>query len=85
MEQKTIKRTYTGEVISDKMDKTVVVKVVRTCADARFNKIGKKVKNYKVHDEHEVAKVGDVVEFGEGKPVSKTKYMYFVRVVSSAR
>lgn len=77
------KRTLVGEVVSDKMDKTVVVKTVRTVAHPRFHKIMHKSKKYKVHDENEVAKTGDLIEFYEGRPVSKTKYMYLSRVVQS--
>lgn len=77
------KRTLVGEVVSDKMDKTVVVKTVRTVIHPRFHKTMHKTKKYKVHDENEVAKMGDVVEFYEGRPVSKTKYMYLSRVVQS--
>jgi len=83
MEKKEKKqiRTFVGEVISDKMDKTVVVKMVRTYNHPVFHKTMHKSKNYKVHDEKELASVGDVVEFYEGRPVSKTKCMYLARVI----
>lgn len=76
-----LKRLLTGEVISDKMDKTVVVKTQRTFRHAQLHKVMRSTKNYKVHDETKQAKVGDLVEFYEGRPVSKTKYMYLARVV----
>jgi small subunit ribosomal protein S17 len=75
---------YVGKVISDKMDKTVVVKVTRTYTDDTFHKVVRSSKKYKVHDEKELAKMGDTVEFFEGRPVSKTKYMYLSRVVEAA-
>lgn len=78
------KRVHIGEVISDKMDKTVVVKVERTFTHPTFHKIMRSNKKYKVHDAQEQAKVGDIVEFYEGRPVSKTKYMYLARVVKPA-
>jgi small subunit ribosomal protein S17 len=78
------KRAYTGVVISDSMDKTLVVKTERSYAEKQLSKIMRTSKNYKVHDEQELAKVGDVVEFVEGRPVSKTKYMYLTRVVKAA-
>lgn len=78
------KRVYTGTVISDKMDKTLVVKTERTFVQKEFSKIMKTVKKYKVHDENEQAKEGDIIEFYEGKPVSKTKYMYLKQVIKSA-
>ena len=81
--QEKPKRIFVGEVVSDKMDKTVVIKTSRTFKHPRFHKILRKSKKYKVHDEQEVAKVGDQVEFYEGRPLSKTKYMYLARVVKT--
>lgn len=78
------KRVYTGKVISDKMDKTLVVKTERTFVHEEFSKTMKSVKKYKVHDEKEQAKIGDIVEFYEGRPASKTKYMYLKQVVKPA-
>jgi small subunit ribosomal protein S17 len=79
----TIKRIFIGEVVSDKMEKTIVVKVEDTYTHPQFHKILYRTKKYKVHDEQGVAQVGDVVEFYEGKPASKTKFMYLSRVVRS--
>jgi small subunit ribosomal protein S17 len=78
------KRLYTGEVVSDKMEKTVVVAIVRTFKDKRFHKVLHATKKYKVHDENSQAKMGDTVEFFEGRHLSKTKYMYLARVVRSS-
>jgi small subunit ribosomal protein S17 len=77
------KKTYIGTVVSDKMDKTIVVKAERTFQDNRFHKIIRKTKKYKVHDEHKQAKKGDTVIFYEGRPLSKMKYMYLEEVVKS--
>lgn len=82
-EQK-VKRVLTGVVVSDKMDKTVVVKSERTFVQKEFSKIMRTTKKYKVHDENELAKVGDIVEFYEGRPTSKTKYMYLKQVIKPA-
>lgn len=82
MENKAVKHLFTGEVISDKMDKTVVVKVTRRFKHPVFGKVLKTAKNYKVHDEKQEAKAGDVVEFFVGKPLSKTKCMYLSRIVT---
>ena len=76
------KRIYTGTVVSDGMDKTIVVKTERVFTHKEFRKTMRTFKKYKVHDEKEVAREGDVVEFYEGRPASKTKYMYLVRVVT---
>ena len=77
------KKMYVGKVVSDKMDKTIVVKTERTFRHSRFHKILKKIKKYKVHDEHGKTQIGDVVEFYEGRPISKTKYMYLARVIKT--
>lgn len=73
-----------GEVVSDRMDKTVVVKTHRTYTHPKFHKIMSVSKKYKVHDEKQEASVGDTIEFYEGRPVSKTKYMYLKRVVTKS-
>ncbi|MBN2267049.1 MAG: 30S ribosomal protein S17 [Candidatus Babeliaceae bacterium] len=80
---KKVQRTLVGVVVSDKMDKTIVVKVERTYVHPRLRKVVRTDKTYKVHDEESVARVGDSVEICEGRPVSKTKYMYLRRVLSS--
>lgn len=78
------KKRLTGVVISDKMQNTVVVEVERTFMHPFFNKTVRVRRKYKVHDEHSQAKVGDVVTFFEGRPVSKTKYMYLDCVVAKS-
>ncbi len=83
VEPKKVK-LFVGEVVSDKMDKTVVVTLTRTIKHPVFGKVIRKSKKYKVHDPLQQAKIGDVVEFFEGRPVSKTKYMYLSRIVQKA-
>ena len=78
------KKVLTGTVISDKMQKTVVVEVERTFRHPLFNKTVRVKRKYKVHDELGQAKVGDTVAFYEGRPASKTKYMYLERVIGSS-
>ena len=70
-----------GEVVSDKMDKTIVVITERTFEEPRLHKVMRASKKYKVHDEEGRAKEGDVVEFYEGRPRSKDKYMYLSRII----
>lgn len=77
------KKLLTGEVVSDVMDKTVVVRYARNFKHEKFHKVVRTTKKYKVHDELNSAKIGDVVEFFLGAPKSKTKYMYLHRVVST--
>jgi small subunit ribosomal protein S17 len=76
------KRFMIGEVLSNKMDKTVVVKVERSYIHPKLKKVVRTFKKYKVHDENEDANLGDLVEIYEGRPVSKTKYMYLSRIIS---
>jgi len=68
-----IKKTFKGVVISDKMDKTVVVEVVRIKAHPKYKKRYKVSKNYKVHDSENKCKIGDKVMFVECRPLSKEK------------
>lgn len=77
------KNMYRGVVVSDGMDKTIVVKHERTYRNPSVKKVMKITKKYKVHDEQEQARIGDTVEFYEGRPVSKTKYMYLERIVKN--
>ena len=77
--------TLEGEVVSDKMHKTVVVKVTRTIKHPVFGKIIKRFKKYKAHDEQGSAKCGDWVEIVECRPLSKTKHMVLNRVLRAAR
>ena len=76
------KKLFSGIVVSDKMNKTIVVSHERAYRHEKFQKTVKAIKKYKVHDEQEVANIGDRVEFYEVAPLSKTKYMYLHRVVS---
>jgi small subunit ribosomal protein S17 len=80
--KKEKKRLFQGTVVSDKMDKTILVEFQRIFKHPHTSKTMRMAKKYKVHDEHEIAKVGDIVEFYEGRPLAKTKYMYLSRVVS---
>lgn len=68
-------RLLTGEVVSCDMQKTVVVKVDRLFKHPLLGKTITRSKNFKTHDENSEAKVGDIVEIVECKPVSKTKHM----------
>jgi small subunit ribosomal protein S17 len=76
-------RTLTGKVVSDKMQKTVVVEVERTYIHPTMKKVMRIAKRYKVHDELEQASQGDLVKIYQGRPVSKEKYMYLAEVIKS--
>ncbi len=67
------KKILKGIVTSDKMDKTVVVKVTRFVEHSKYGKRIKKTKKYKAHDENNEKKIGDNVEIEETRPISKDK------------
>ena len=67
------KRILQGVVVSDKMDKSVVVKVERRVMHPVYKKYIKRSKKYTAHDENNLCKVGDVVQIIESRPLSKTK------------
>jgi small subunit ribosomal protein S17 len=84
---KTIKtkRKFTGIVVSDKMDKTIVVRVMNFVKDSKYKKISKSYNKYKVHDEKNKAKVGDTVVIIEARPISKDKRWRLVEVLVEAK
>lgn len=67
------KRLLQGVVVSDKTDKTVVVKVERRFTHPLFKKTVRRSKKYQAHDEANQYKIGDIVSIEESKPISKTK------------
>lgn len=73
MQTTTHKRKLTGKVVSDKMDKTVVVNVQRYVAHKKYGKYYKIDKRYKAHDENNEYKIGDKVIIEETRPMSKDK------------
>ncbi len=80
-----LKRTLMGRVVSDKMDKTVSVLVERRVKHPLYGKIVRRSKKYLVHDETNQAKMGDIVEIQEGRPISKRKSWVLSKVVEVAQ
>ena len=78
------RRTITGTVSSNAMQKTVVVTVIRRVRDRRFHKFVTRRVHYKAHDEHNGCGVGDIVEIMESRPMSKTKRWRVFRTVKKA-
>ena len=76
-----IRKTVVGEVVSDKMDKTVVVRTVSRVPHPRFGKIVKHTAKFHAHDEKNEAKTGDKVRIVETRPLSKTKRWRLVEVL----
>jgi len=78
---RTHRKERTGEVISDKMNKTIVVRVERRFRHPKFKKVVTSYKKFYAHDEKREAKVGDRVLIAETRPLSKTKSWRLVQVV----
>jgi len=74
-----------GIVISDKMEKTIVVEVGRTAIHPMFKKRIKRFGSFKVHDEKNSAKNGDTVTISETRPISKHKHWRLVKVLEKAK
>ena len=77
-------RILQGVVVSDKTDKTVVVKVERRFTHPVLKKTVRRTKNYQAHDEANQYKVGDVVSIEESKPISKTKRWVVLSTASAS-
>lgn len=76
-----VRKERTGEVVSDKMNKTIVVRVERRFRHPKFKKVVTQFKKFYAHDEKNEAKVGDVVRIQETRPLSKTKSWQLLEVV----
>lgn len=75
------KRVIIGKVVSDKMEKTLVVAVESTVAHGRYKKMIKQTKKFKAHDEDNAAREGDVVRIEESRPMSKDKSWRLIEIV----
>lgn len=83
-ERTTRRKVRVGKVVSDKMDKTIVVAVETYKKHPLYGKRVKYTKKFKAHDEHNKAKVGDIVRIMETRPLSKEKRFRLVDVVEEA-
>lgn len=81
----THRREFVGEVVSNKMQKTIIVVVKRLVRDARYGKVLRRVTRLKAHDEKNECQVGDRVRLVETRPLSKDKHFRLVQVVEKAR
>lgn len=84
MTERNDRKVYTGRVVSDKMDKTITVLVESYKVHRLYGKRVKHSKKFKTHDEHNQAKIGDIVRIMETRPLSKTKRFRLVEVVEEA-
>ena len=85
MVDRKIRKTKTGIVSSDKMDKTVTVAVERKVKHPIYGKFVKKTTKFHAHDEKNEAKPGDVVKIMETRPLSKTKRWRLVEIIEKAK
>ncbi len=75
----------TGKVVSDRMQKTVIVTTERQVRDERYGKQLKRTTRFMAHDEKEEAKVGDLVTIVQARPLSRNKRWVVTRIVERAR
>ncbi len=85
MEERNQRKVRAGVVVSDKMEKTIVVAIRDKIKHPIYKKTMNKTKKYKVHDENNEAGIGDFVEIEETRPLSKDKYFRLVRIVEKAK
>ncbi|MDR0752521.1 MAG: 30S ribosomal protein S17 [Mycoplasmataceae bacterium] len=83
--KKKIHKTFQGVVISDKMNKTIVVNVERKFLHPKLGKLVISHKKYHAHDEKEEAKIGDKVTICETKPLSKTKFYRLLKITEKTK
>ena len=85
MEERNLRKTRVGHVVSDKMDKTIVVAVEDHVRHPLYKKIVKKTYKLKAHDENNEANVGDTVRVMETRPLSRDKRWRLVKIVERAK
>ena len=85
MEERNLRKTRVGRVISDKMDKTIVVEVEDHVKHPLYKKIVKRTYKLKAHDENNECGIGDTVKVMETRPLSKDKRWRLVEIIEKAR
>ena len=84
-EKRNNRKTKIGVVVSDKMDKTIVVSVVSNVKHPLYKKVVKITKKFKAHDENNECKIGDTVEIMETRPISRTTHFRLLRIIEKAK
>ena len=84
MSERNSRKVYTGRVVSDKMEKTITVEVESTKINRLYGKRVTHSKKFATHDENNQAKVGDIVQIMETRPLSKNKHFRLVEVIEEA-
>ena len=85
MSERNLRKTRTGMVVSDKMDKTVVVAVIDNVRHPLDKKIVKRTVKFKAHDEQNACGIGDTVMIMETRPISKDKRWRVVEIIEKAK
>ena len=85
MEERNLRKTRTGKVVSDKMDKTIVVAVEDHVKHPLYKKIVKRTYKLKAHDENNECKIGDTVKVMDTRPLSKDKRWRLVEIMEKAK
>ncbi len=85
MEERNLRKTRTGVVVSDRMDKTIVVAVRDNVRHPLYKKIVKKTYKLKAHDEKNECRIGDTVKVMETRPLSKDKRWRLVEIIERAK
>lgn len=85
MSERNLRKTRTGMVVSDKMDKTVVVAVIDNVRHPLYKKIVKRTVKLKAHDEQNACGIGDTVMIMETRPISKDKRWRVVEIIEKAK
>ena len=85
MEERNLRKTRTGKVVSDKMDKTIVVAVEDHVKHPLYKKIVKRTYKLKAHDENNECRIGDTVKVMETRPLSKAKRWRLVEIMEKAK
>ena len=83
-DQEAVKRTLTGKVVSDKMDKSITVLIERQVKHPLYGKFIKRSTKVHAHDENNECNLGDIVTVVESRPISKTKTWRLVDIVEKA-
>ena len=85
MSERKMRKTVVGKVVSDKMDKTIVVAVEDSVKHMLYNKIVKRTVRFKAHDENNECGIGDRVKIMETRPLSKDKRWRLVEIIEKAK
>lgn len=79
------RKGFTGTVVSDRMQKTIIVRITHMSKHPKYGRIVKSYNKFKVHDEKNTAKIGDTVRIEETRPLSKDKRFRLIEIIKKAK